>query len=98
MEAVKSGGDRQDLHERIRVHCRAAADRLKEGAAENDLLERLRADDAFAPVAPLLVVDPDPSLFVGRAPQQVEEYLEGVVAPLLADREELLGGSPEVFV
>ncbi|MCZ6787508.1 MAG: adenylosuccinate lyase [Planctomycetota bacterium] len=98
MEAVKSGGDRQDLHERIRVHCRAAADRLKEGAAENDLLERLRADDAFAPVAPLLVDDPDPSLFVGRAPQQVEEYLEGVVAPLLADREELLGGSPEVFV
>jgi adenylosuccinate lyase len=98
MEAVKAGGDRQDLHERIRVHSRAAADRLKEGAAENDLFERLRADDAFAPVASLLTDELDPSLFVGRAPQQTDEYLDEVVAPLLVEREELLGGSPEVFV
>ena len=50
MAAVQAGGDRQDLHERIRVHAMAAADRLKDGAADNDLLERIRRDPAFPPL------------------------------------------------
>src|SRR6202034_3835773 len=50
MAAVQAGGDRQDLHERIRVHAMAAAHRLKDGAAENDLLDRIRTDPAFPPL------------------------------------------------
>lgn len=98
MEAVRGGGDRQVLHERIRVHARAAADRLKEGAETNDLLERLRADPAFSKVRHLLTADVDTRLFVGRAPEQVEEFLRAEVDPLLAARQELLGGSAEVSV
>lgn len=98
MEAVKGGGDRQELHERIRVHARAAADRLKEGAAEGDLFDRLRADPAFAGVKNMLRDDLDPRPFVGRAPEQVEEFLSAEVDPVLRDRADLLGSSPEVNV
>jgi adenylosuccinate lyase len=98
MEAVKGGGDRQALHERIRVHARAAADRMKEGEARNDLFDRLRADPAFAGVRRLLEGDLDPRRFVGRAPEQVEEFLRDVVDPILAERRGLLGATPEVGV
>jgi len=95
MEAVRKGGDRQELHEKIRVHARAAADRLKEGAEENDLLDRLRGDPAFED---LVADDLDPRRFVGRAPQQVEEFLADEVDPVLAERTDLLGGEAEVNV
>jgi adenylosuccinate lyase len=98
MEAVKAGGDRQDLHERIRVHARAAADRLKEGADSNDLFARLRSDAAFAAVKDLLTDRVDPRRFVGRAPEQVDEFLATEVDPVLAERSELLGDAPEVSV
>ena len=98
MEAVKGGGDRQELHERIRVHARAAADRLKEGAPDNDLFARLRADEAFAAVSHLIADDVDARRFVGRAPEQVEEFLAAEVDPVLADRVELIGDAAEVNV
>jgi len=98
MEAVKGGGDRQTLHERIRVHSRAAADRLKEGAEGNDLFERLRGDPEFASVRHLLADDVDPRRFVGRAPEQVEEFLQEQVEPALRERQTLLGAFPEVAV
>jgi adenylosuccinate lyase len=98
MEAVRAGGDRQDLHERIRVHARLAADRLKEGAPDNDLFGRLRGDPAFAKVKDLLREDADPRRYVGRAPEQVEEFLRAEVDPALAARTDLLGGSGEVNV
>jgi len=98
MEAVRAGGDRQELHERIRVHARAAADRLKEGAADNDLFARLRGDPAFAKVKNLLSDDVDARRYVGRAPQQVEEFLGAEVDPVLAARAELVGGAGEVSV
>ena len=58
MAAVQAGGDRQDLHERIRVHAMAAAARLKDGAADNDLLDRIKADPAFPPLDLDDVLDP----------------------------------------
>jgi adenylosuccinate lyase len=83
MEAVKAGGDRQELHERIRRHSMAAAQRVKSEGADNDLLERIRADEAFAAVRARLDRIVAPDAFVGRAPQQVEEYLSLLVEPVL---------------
>ncbi len=80
MAAVQAGGDRQDLHERIRVHAMAAADRLKEGAAENDLLDRIRNDPAFPPLDFEGVLDPRD--YIGRSVRQVEEFLAHEVEPI----------------
>jgi adenylosuccinate lyase len=83
MEAVKAGGDRQDLHERIRVHSHAAAGELKAGR-EPDLRERLAGDPAFEAVAGILDDLLDGRRYVGRAPEQVEEFLEAEVDPVLS--------------
>jgi adenylosuccinate lyase len=80
MAGVAAGGDRQDLHERIRRHSQAAAARVKEHGAKNDLLERLAADPAFQAVD--LGQALDASRFVGRAPEQVDEFLADVVSPI----------------
>ncbi|MFO0870577.1 MAG: adenylosuccinate lyase [Pirellulales bacterium] len=80
MAAVAAGGDRQDLHERIRVHSQAAAQQVKQEGRSNDLLTRLAADPAFAAVD--LSSALSPAQFVGRAPEQVDEFLAEVVAPL----------------
>ena len=80
MAAVSAGGDRQDLHERIRRHSQAAASVVKEQGKPNDLLERLAADPAFAKVD--LAAATDPSQYVGRAPEQVDEFIAEVVAPI----------------
>jgi adenylosuccinate lyase len=82
MAGVAAGGDRQDLHERIRRHSNAAAAVVKEQGDSNDLLARLATDPAFAAVDLTKVVDP--SAFVGRAPQQVDEFLSEIVAPIRA--------------
>ncbi len=78
MAGVATGGDRQDLHERIRRHSNAAATVVKEQGAANDLLARLAADPAFAAVD--LTTTMDPAAFVGRAPEQVDEFLGEVIA------------------
>lgn len=83
MEAVKAGGDRQDLHERIRVHSHAAAAEIKAGR-EPDLRERLAGDPAFADVAKSLDELLDGKRYVGRAPEQVEEFLSAEVDPLIS--------------
>jgi adenylosuccinate lyase len=80
MAAVQAGGDRQELHERIRVHSFAAAGRLKDGASDNDLLDRLRLDAAFPPID--LNALTDPKRFVGRSPQQVEQFVEQIINPI----------------
>jgi adenylosuccinate lyase len=91
MAAVQAGGDRQTLHERIRVHSLAAARRLKEGAADNDLIDRVRADPAFPPIDIARIFDP--GQFVGRAPRQVEEFIRAEIEPIRRrDRELLRGG------
>lgn len=87
MAAVRAGGDRQTLHEAIRKHSLAAGARVKEHGEANDMLERIAADPAFAAVADQLDALTDPSLFVGRAPQQVDEFLAEEVEPLLVDAD-----------
>jgi len=81
MSAVNSGGDRQALHEAIRQHSQAAAREVKQHGRANDLLTRLAADPAFAGTD--LQASTDAAQFVGRAPQQVDEFLAEVVSPLL---------------
>ncbi len=88
MAAVQAGGDRQDLHERIRRHSMAAAERVKQGDGRNDLLERIRQDEAFAAVRDELDALVAPAAFVGRAPHQVADYLAEVAEPTLADYPE----------
>jgi adenylosuccinate lyase len=80
MAAVRAGGDRQDLHERLRVHSLAAAERLKHGAADNDLIDRIQSDPAF----PALDYDRvlDPTRFVGRSARQVEDFITREIAPI----------------
>ncbi|EKJ99127.1 Adenylosuccinate lyase [Rhodopirellula baltica SH28] len=80
MQAVAAGGDRQDLHEQIRVHSQAAALEVKQNAGDNDLLERLKGDENFAGID--LEAAIDPHAYVGRAPQQVDEFMEAIIAPI----------------
>jgi adenylosuccinate lyase len=80
MAAVAAGGDRQDLHERLRVHALAAAERLKEGAAENDLIERIRNDPAFPRLDFAAALDA--RRFAGRAARQVEEFVAREIEPI----------------
>ncbi len=96
MEAVKHGGNRQELHEVIRRHSMAAVRRVKEEGAENDLLERLKSDPAFACIREQFDSLVNPRAFVGRAPEQVEEFLTGSIRPLLEKyRNELEKASGE---
>ena len=80
MAAVQAGGDRQDLHERIRVHSQAAAAEVKQHGRSNDLLERLAGDKAFAGVD--LAEAVDASKLTGRSAEQVDEFLAEVVSPI----------------
>ncbi|MEI8246936.1 MAG: adenylosuccinate lyase [Lentisphaerota bacterium] len=83
MEAVKAGGDRQELHEAIRTHSMEAARKIKEEGKENDLLERLKTDPLFASVAARMDELVNPRAFVGRAPEQCGEFLQNKVYPIL---------------
>jgi adenylosuccinate lyase len=98
METVKRGGDRQVLHEVIREHSMAAGRRVKEEGADNDLLDRLRNDPAFAAIREDFDSLLDPKAFIGRAPQQVTAYLDEVVNPLLAAHAAELGAGDAVNV
>ncbi|MDD3590938.1 MAG: adenylosuccinate lyase [Thermoguttaceae bacterium] len=80
MAAVEAGGDRQDLHERIRQHSVAAANVVKIEGKDNDLLERLRKDPAFDTVD--IDAEMSPEKFIGRAPEQVDEFIQEVVEPI----------------
>lgn len=96
MAGVAAGGDRQELHERIRQHSQAAALQVKQEGASNDLLQRLATDPAFANIAWNEALDP--LAFVGRAPEQVDEFIDEIVKPLLKQHQ--IDGTPtaEVFV
>lgn len=82
MEAVAAGGDRQALHELIRQHSQAAAQVVKQEGGANDLISRLAGDEAFAGID--LAAAMDPAQFVGRAPEQVDEFLLNTIGPLRA--------------
>lgn len=83
MEAVKRGGDRQELHERIRVHSMEAAKQVKVEGKKNDLIERIANDKMFGLNIEELNAVLDPQNYVGRSPQQVEEFIEEYVKPVL---------------
>jgi len=80
MEAVERGGDRQDLHERIRQHSQAAAAVVKNDGGENDLWDRLSHDPAFAGIDMNAALEP--SAFVGRSPEQVDEFIAEQIEPV----------------
>jgi adenylosuccinate lyase len=85
MDAVKRGGNRQELHEKIRVHAQAAANVVKEQGGKNDLLDRIAGDASFGLNRDDMERLLDPALFTGRSREQVEEYLSGVMGPLLKE-------------
>ncbi len=84
MAAVKKGGDRQEMHERLRVLAQETGERMKEQGGPNDLLARIAADRAFHLSPAELDAAADPARFVGRAPEQVDEFLEAEIEPILA--------------
>ncbi len=98
MDAVKAGGDRQELHERIRVHSMAAGRVVKEEGKENDLLDRIAADPAFNMNRDQLDAIMNPENFVGRAPEQTEEYILEEVKPILDENAHDLGLTAEINV
>lgn len=98
MDAVKAGGDRQELHERIRQLSMEAGKNVKEKGLDNNLLELIAADPAFGLSLEELEKTMDPAKYVGRAPQQVEEFLTEVIRPILDENKELLGLIAEIHV
>ncbi len=98
MQAVKKGGDRQELHERLRQHSQAAARVVKEEGGENDLIDRVCADPLFNLTREEILAEMQPIAFVGRAPQQVTEFLRDCVKPILDANREVLGEGAELKV
>ncbi|KAL1494097.1 hypothetical protein ABEB36_009748 [Hypothenemus hampei] len=88
MAIVKKGGDRQVCHEKIRVLSQEAGNQVKVHGKPNDLLDRIRGDSYFAPILNELDSLLDPSTYIGRAPEQVKEFLEHEVKPVLAQYDE----------
>ena len=98
MDAVKAGGDRHELHERIRELSMEAGKNVKEKGLDNNLLELIASDDAFNLSLEDLQKTMDPSKYVGRSKEQVEAFLKNVIRPILDENKELLGVKAEINV
>ncbi|MBI3830831.1 MAG: adenylosuccinate lyase [Planctomycetes bacterium] len=98
MEAVKLGGDRQELHERIRVHSQAAAEAIKLHGKPNDLLDRIAGDKAFSKVKGRIGEIMDPARYIGLASEQTSDFLSQHVQPVLRGHRDWLGLTGEVSV
>ena len=98
MDAVKAGGDRQELHEKIRQLSMEAGANVKQKGLENNLLELIANDESFGLSLEDLEKTMDPSKYVGRAPEQVEEFLRDVINPILEANKDELGLSAEINV
>ena len=98
MDAVKAGGDRQELHERIRELSMEAGRNVKEKGLDNNLLDLIAADPAFGLNEEELKKTMDPAKYVGRAPLQVENFLKKVVNPVLEANKDVLGMTAEINV
>lgn len=96
MAGVKAGGNRQELHERIRKHSRAAAARVKQLGESNDLIERLNNDAAFSDINVKAVLDP--RKYVGLAPQQVDHFIKEQVTPVRRKYRKDLGKPADLKV
>lgn len=98
MQAVKKGGDRQELHEKLRTYSIAAGKVVKEEGGENDLIDRVAGDPAFMLSKEEILAEMQPIHFVGRAPQQVSEFLDEYVYPIFKENKNLLGEQAELKV
>ena len=98
MRAVKKGGDRQELHERLRQHAIAAAATVKQEGLPNDMLARIEADPAFGLTREEIEAELRPEAFTGRSASQVEEYLDTIIRPLLAANPDALGQTASLSV
>ncbi|MHC1721200.1 MAG: adenylosuccinate lyase [Clostridiaceae bacterium] len=98
MEAVKRGGDRQELHEKMRVHSMEAARMVKQEGMENDLIERIINDSFFKMSKDEILNSIDPNKYIGRAPGQVVDFLETQVNPILKENADILGEDAEINV
>ena len=98
MDAVKAGGDRQELHERIRELSMEAGRNVKEKGLDNNLLELIAADDVFNLSIEDLKNTMDPSKYVGRSREQVDAFLKNVIRPILEENKDLLGVKAEINV
>lgn len=98
MDAVKKGGDRQQLHEKLRVHSQAAARVVKEEGGRNDLIDRIAADPAFQITRGEIEAILDPAHFIGRSIEQTEEFLHDFICPLLEAHSDLLETAKELNV
>ena len=98
MDAVKAGGDRQELHERIRVHSMDAGKVVKEQGLANDLIDRIAEDPAFNVSRESLQNLLKPENYIGRAPEQTTEFLDTVVKPVLEKNADILGIEAEINV
>lgn len=98
MQAVKNGGDRQELHEKIRIHSMAAARVVKEEGKENDLIERIANDKSFNLDINDIKAVLKPENFIGRAKEQTEEFLRDYVSPVLEKYKDILGEEAELSV
>jgi adenylosuccinate lyase len=98
MDAVKAGGDRQELHEKIRELSMEAGANVKQKGLDNNLLELIAEDEAFNMSLEDLQKTMDPSKYVGRSPEQVDEFLKEEITPILEANKELLGLSAEINV
>ena len=98
MSAVKKGGDRQELHEKLRIHSIAAAKVVKEEGKENDLIDRICADESFKLTRAEINSILKPINFVGRSVEQVEEYISTCIQPVLEENKSILGESAELSV
>ncbi len=98
MDAVKKGGNRQELHEKLRVHSQAAARVVKEEGGRNDLIDRIVADPAFMTSREECEAILEPGHFIGRSEEQVDEYLRDFIRPLLDENKALLGEKQELRV
>ena len=98
MDAVKKGGNRQELHEKLRVHSQAAARVVKEEGGTNDLVDRIAADPAFMITKEEIQAILKPEEFTGRSSQQVDAFLKEVVRPILDANKDVLGEKQELNV
>ena len=98
MDAVKKGGDRQELHERIRELSMEAGKRVKEEGLDNNLIDLIAQEPMFMTTPEELAKTMDPSRYVGCAPAQVENFLKDVIAPVMEENKELLGVKAEINV
>ena len=98
MECVKAGGDRQELHEKIRVHSMEASKMVKQFGKDNDLIERIKKDSAFAAINDKIDSILDPKNFIGRSKEQTIEFIEQEIEPILNENKSCLGLNGQVNV